>query len=175
MMPDYPSLSTLGGALRDRWNRAGSFPVTTSTGVTITPEDIQRGMDLGMSFSGGGLGTIKAYPGLSPQFLPENPSIPRAVNDPGLMNLERAPNYEAARRQQQIIKAGKDAEIGDIDYWQKIADEEGHKIGSFTNPYKAAKERSKGGQSTILIDPEGRRVLYTNGQRLNERYSDIPK
>jgi hypothetical protein len=59
-MPDYPSLSTLGGALRDRWNRAGSFPMTTSTGVTITPEDIQRGMDLGMSFSGGGLG-IKAY------------------------------------------------------------------------------------------------------------------
>jgi hypothetical protein len=61
-MPDYPSLSTLGGALRDRWNRIGSFPMTTSTGVTITPEDIQRGMDLGMSFSGGGLG-IKAYHG----------------------------------------------------------------------------------------------------------------
>jgi hypothetical protein len=61
-MPDYPSLSALGGALRDYWNRAGSFPMTTSTGVTITPEDIQRGMDLGMSFSGGGLG-IKAYHG----------------------------------------------------------------------------------------------------------------
>jgi hypothetical protein len=61
-MPDYPSLSTLGGALRDYWNRAGSFPMTTSTGVMITPEDIQRGMDLGMSFSGGGLG-IKAYHG----------------------------------------------------------------------------------------------------------------
>src|SRR6516165_5136856 len=61
-MPDYPSLSALGGALRDYWNRAGSFPMTTSTGVTITPEDIQRGMNLGMSFSGGGLG-IKAYHG----------------------------------------------------------------------------------------------------------------
>ena len=37
-MPDYPSLSTLGGALRDRWNRAGSFPMTTSTGVTMRIE-----------------------------------------------------------------------------------------------------------------------------------------
>src|SRR6516164_7567602 len=57
-MPDYPSLSTLGGALRDYWNRAGSFPMTTSTGVTITPQDINRGMNLGMSFSGGGLSTF---------------------------------------------------------------------------------------------------------------------
>jgi hypothetical protein len=35
--------------------------MTTSTGVTITPEDINRGMGLGMSFSGGGLGTAAKY------------------------------------------------------------------------------------------------------------------
>jgi hypothetical protein len=174
-MPDYPSLSTLGGALRDYWNRAGSFPMTTSTGVTITPEDIQRGMDLGMSFSGGGLGTIKAYPGSSPQFLPENPSIPRAVNDPRIMAVERAPNYGAAATQQQIIKASEGAKIGDVKYWQKIAEDEGHKIGSYYNPFKAAKEHSKSGQPTIVIDYNGKRSLYINGEGVKEKWSDIPK
>jgi hypothetical protein len=35
----------------------GRGPMITSTGVTITPEDISRGIGLGMSFAGGGLAT----------------------------------------------------------------------------------------------------------------------
>jgi hypothetical protein len=56
-MPDYPSLSTLGGALRSYGSQIGNFPVTTTTGVTITPQDVNRGLSLGTAFSGGGLST----------------------------------------------------------------------------------------------------------------------
>jgi hypothetical protein len=116
-----------------------------------------------ISMPGGGFGRAS----------PVRPSVP--ANDPAMVNVQRAPNYDAALRQQQILNASKDAHIGDIDYWQKIADQEGHRIGSFTNPYKAAKETSRNGQPTILIDPDGRRVLYQNGQRVVERFSDMPK
>jgi hypothetical protein len=64
--PLYPPLSTMAPT-PSYWDRAkamltGSGPINTPSGVTITPEDIQKGMNLGMSFSGGGLG-IKAYHG----------------------------------------------------------------------------------------------------------------
>src|SRR6516164_3188308 len=65
-MPDtYPPLSQLSlmDRIRSGLSNLGQLnrgPVTTSTGVTITPEDINRAMGLGMAFSGGGLG-IKAY------------------------------------------------------------------------------------------------------------------
>src|SRR6516162_3661353 len=35
----------------------GSGPIHTSKGVTFTPEDIDRAIGMGMSFSGGGLAT----------------------------------------------------------------------------------------------------------------------
>jgi hypothetical protein len=126
--------------------------------------------EMRVTMAGGGPGRIPAD-----QML-ENMRTPAAANDPGMVNMPRAANYEAAIRQQQIMQAAKQgAHIGDVNYWQKIADQEGHKIGGYTNPYKAAKETSRNGQDTIIIDPDGRRVLYRNGQRLVERYSDMPK
>src|SRR5215471_14329496 len=57
-----PDLATLGQALgsSNYWDRArsmltGSGPIQTSTGITITPQDIGQGINLGMGFSGGGL------------------------------------------------------------------------------------------------------------------------
>jgi hypothetical protein len=110
-----------------------------------------------------------------PEYFPENISAPRAANDPAVMSVERGPNYDAAVRQQRILRGiDENTEIGSFDYWQKIAEEEGHKIGSFPNGYKAAKERSRDGKTTLLIDPEGRRVLFRDGQKaVAERYSDI--
>ena len=126
--------------------------------------------EMRVTMAGGGPGRIAAD-----QML-ENMRPPVAANDPGMVSMPRAANYDAAIRQQQILQAAnKGAHIGDVDYWQKIADKEGHYIGSQTNPYKAAKETSRGGQDTIIIDPDGRRVLYRNGQRVVERYSDMPK
>ena len=100
-MPDYPSLSTLGGALRDRWNRAGSFPMTTSTGVTITPEDINRGMGLGMAFSGGGLGTAPIRGQGTPAF-PDKSAARAALNSASRIidrywNKHQASSYEGGQ------------------------------------------------------------------------------
>ena len=125
--------------------------------------------EMRVTMAGGGPGRIPAE-----QML-ENMRPPVAANDPGLVPVGRAPNYEATIRQQQIINAGQNAHIGDLDYWEKIATQQGHYFGNQGNPYKAAKETSRNGRDTIIIEPDGRRILYTNGQRLSERHGDIPR
>jgi hypothetical protein len=54
IQPPAPQPSYLDRALS---MLRGSGPITTSTGVNITPQDINTGVDLGLNFSGGGLAT----------------------------------------------------------------------------------------------------------------------
>ena len=126
--------------------------------------------EMRVTMAGGGPGRIPAE-----QML-ENIRTPAAANDPGMVPIKLNPGYDPAVRQQQIINYGKTADIGDLQYWQKIADAEGHYIGSYTNPYKAAKERSRGGTPSIIIDADGRRSVYVDGKKqVFDRYRDMPK
>ena len=118
-----------------------------------------------ISMPGGGFGRAS----------PVRPSVP--ANDP-TMNVQRAANYDAALRQQQILNASQDAHIGDFKYWENIARNEGH-LGEITgkpNALSAAEAYSKGGKTTVVIRSNGQRHVFHNGEQVVQEFgSDLPK
>lgn len=87
-------------------------------------------------------------------------------------------NYGRAivnQRIKQLEDQGIKIKTNDFNGWSKIAEKEDHKIGSFTNAYKAAKNYSKDGQYTMIIDANGGRTVYYNGRRyVKDLYRDMP-
>lgn len=102
---------------------------------------------------------------------------PKAANDPDAFGKQKFKSHEAAVRDQKIRKlVDENTHVGDYNYWQKIAEKEniGGKLTKTPNGYFAAKKYSEGGKTTMLIDPDGLRTVYKNGERMvRERHRDV--
>jgi len=118
--------------------------------------------EMRVTMAGGGPGRIPAD-----QML-ENIRTPVAANDPA--SIGKAPiNYRGATTKQIIDSAiDKDTHIGDYQYWQKIADQEGHISPMTKSPseMQAAMNYSSGGKTTVYITPDGRRFVFRDGKLL---------
>ncbi len=99
-----------------------------------------------------------------------------AANDQDAFGKDKFAGIGAAVRD-QIIKRSVDenTHVGDYDYWQKIAEKEniGGQITNTPNGYYAARKYSEDGKTTMLVDPNGNRVVYKDGKKIiKELYRD---
>jgi hypothetical protein len=86
--------------------------------------------------------------------------------------------YEGAVKQQQIERmVGPDTPVGDRDYWRKLADQQGLTWASGRpNPSFAARKYSEGGKTAMIINSDGTRSLFHDGQLITREFSrDLPK
>jgi hypothetical protein len=123
--------------------------------------------EMRVTMSGGGPGRIPADQMLE-NMRPSDIRPPVAANDPASIGL--APTgYRGASTQQAIVRAiDKDTHTGDWQYWQNLADQEGHISPMLKAPsgMQALQNYSKDGRTTMMLLPDGRRVVFKNGQRI---------
>jgi hypothetical protein len=102
-----------------------------------------------------------------------------AANEVTPFVRESPGSYQGAARQQQLLRAtDKDTHVGDFNYWKDLATRENIVPGEGTRPNAnaAARKYSEGGKTTMLIDSNGRRVVYHDGNRIvGERSMDMPR
>jgi hypothetical protein len=114
---------------------------------------------------------------IDPQLSVEEP--PKPANDPDAFGKDKFKSYGAAARDQLIKKTvDKDTHVGDYAYWQKIAEKEniGGRLTNTPNGYFAARKYSEGDKTTMLIDPEGVRTVYKDGNKVvKELHRDVTK
>jgi hypothetical protein len=104
---------------------------------------------------------------------------PKAANEPDVFEQVRKPTYSAAVTKQKFDRfKDKDADIRSFEDWWKVAEQEhlGTELQTGSNPFSAAKEYSKGGKTTIVVGPTGKRTLYHDGQKIaRDRGKDMPQ
>jgi len=92
---------------------------------------------------------------------------PKAANDLDAFGKQVSGNYEDALRDQIIKKyVNKDTKVGDTEYWRKIAAEEGHIVFNKPNGVAAARAHSENGKTTLLIQSDGRRIVFHDGAKI---------
>jgi hypothetical protein len=126
--------------------------------------------DIFQKVSTGEVGAREGTGARSPHAFDERASTaereaPKAANDVDATAGQR-PTYSGAVNKQRIERfIDKDTITGDFDHWQKIAEAEGHAIreGGSPNAYAAARAASLDGKTSMIIDANGRRVVYQDG------------
>lgn len=103
--------------------------------------------------------------------------VEAAANDQDVFQKEQPPTYKGALATQKLRQfVDTDTEIRDFNSWKKVAEEEGHLVTDRPNAVRAARVHSENGKTTILIQSNGHRTLFHNGQKvLSEAYEEGAK
>lgn len=132
-------------------------------------EDRNRGGFPKIEVGGGGAGRFGGG-GSGPMIkAPDYSKPPSVANDRTVTEGRvRAGSYENAKRDQTIRQNTDEAtRVGDFSYWKNVAEKEG--LSTFTgrtNANAAARRYSEGGKTTVLINTDGRRVVYHDGSKM---------
>jgi hypothetical protein len=203
-MPDYPPLAQMGprydpaaadafpisvlGRLADLARRGFMAPGQALQSTTpMTSEQMIAPAQAMQSLMMGGApmaerGAVGAFGGrlastTGDELVSNLASAPTTAANEVTPFMRQAPgSYQAAARQQQVGKlAGPDTHVGDVDYWQNIANRE-NITGNLSRPSFAAAARkySRDGKTTMTIHSNGARTVYHDGDRVvSERMRDF--
>src|SRR5882724_7502790 len=144
------------------------------TGKDLSWDEIFQKVDTGEI--GGREGNAPLKEGAFRQAMMDDSKSPKAANDIDAISGRDRPSYSGAVNKQRIERfVDKDTKTGDFEYWQKIAEKENHIMMKSPNAYAAARAHSLDGKTTMIIDGEGRRVVYKDGVKVaRELHRDMP-